>query len=102
MRFPLEVRYNDYDVAGHVNNAVYLTYFEIARVRAWHALVGDGEPTFVLAAASVRYVTPALVGEALDVEIELGEVRTRAWSWRYRVLERRADRLVADGETTQV
>ena len=28
MRFPLDVRYNDYDAAGHVNNAVYWTAVE--------------------------------------------------------------------------
>jgi acyl-CoA thioester hydrolase len=28
----IEVRFRDLDALGHVNNAVYLTYFEIARL----------------------------------------------------------------------
>ena len=40
MRFPLPVRYADYDTKGHVNNATYLTYFEIARQRAWVDVMG--------------------------------------------------------------
>ena len=103
MRFPLETRYRDYDTAGHVNNAVYLTYFEVARARLWAEALGGGRDfPFVVAAASVRYASPARLGEALDVEVEVGEVRTKAWVLRYRVVERESGRLVAEGETTQV
>ncbi|MEY4596431.1 MAG: Thioesterase-like superfamily, partial [Bacteroidota bacterium] len=28
----IQVRITDVDILGHVNNAIYLTYFEIARV----------------------------------------------------------------------
>ena len=28
----IEVRFNDYDGMGHVNNAVFLTYLELARI----------------------------------------------------------------------
>jgi acyl-CoA thioester hydrolase len=35
---PVEVRYSDLDAQGHVNNAVYFTYFEQARVQYFHTL----------------------------------------------------------------
>ena len=28
---PIQIRWNDLDALGHVNNAVYVTYFEVAR-----------------------------------------------------------------------
>lgn len=31
--YPLQMRWNDLDPLGHVNNALYVTYFEIARGR---------------------------------------------------------------------
>lgn len=34
----LEVRYRDLDPLGHVNNAVYLSYIELARVRYFELL----------------------------------------------------------------
>jgi acyl-CoA thioesterase FadM len=43
-----------------------------------------------------------MVGEPLEVEITTSEIRTRAWVWRYRILDTRDDRLVAEGETVQV
>jgi len=103
MRFPLETRYNDYDAAGHVNNAVYLTYFEIARVKAWQALAGaEADLSFVVAEATVRYASRARLGEPLAVEITTAEVRDRAWVWSYRIVDARDERPVADGRTVQV
>jgi acyl-CoA thioester hydrolase len=102
MRFSLQTRFNDYDSKGHVNNAVYLTYFELGRNAAWRSAVGDGEPGFILARALVNFRSPAVPGEALAIEVSAGEMGTRSWTWRYHVVEEASGRLIADGETTQV
>jgi acyl-CoA thioester hydrolase len=103
VRFRLETRYADYDTKGHVNNAVYLTYFEVARVKAWlDAVRGSADAPFIIAEATVRFLRPAMIGTPLDVEITTSEVRTKAWVWRYRILDGRNDALVAEGETVQV
>ncbi len=103
MRFPLATRYADYDTKGHVNNAVYLTYFEMARHRAWtEALAQSADFSFILADASVRFRTPAMIGEPLDIEIRTVEVRTKAWVWAYAIRRADDDRIVAEGQTVQV
>lgn len=103
MRMPLETRYNDYDTKGHVNNAVYLTYFEIARARVWLDVVhGDPDVPFIVAEARVRYLRPAMLGTPLEVTVETAEVRARSWIWRYQVLDARDGAVVAEGETVQV
>ena len=103
MRFPLEVRYPDYDTKEHVNNAVYLTYFEMARARAWvEAIGGSADFPFIVAEASIRYLSQARIGEPLDIMIWTGELRTKAWVWRYRIVDGRDDRVVAEGSTVQV
>ena len=40
---PIEVRYGDFDVQGHVNNVRYFTYFEQARVEFFSQLRADPE-----------------------------------------------------------
>jgi len=103
VRFRLETRYADYDTKGHVNNAVYLTYFEVARVRAWlDAVRGSPDAPFIIAEAMVRYLRPAMIGVPLDIEVTTSEVRNKAWVWRYRILDARDDALVAEGQTVQV
>ena len=102
MRFELETRYADYDTKGHVNNAVYLTYFEIARNRVWVAMGGGADFDFVLAEATVKYVSQARIGDPLEIEIVTSEVRNKAWVWAYRITNTRTSALVAEGSTVQV
>ena len=103
MRIPLEARYPDYDTKGHVNNAIYLTYFEIARARAWlEAMRQSADFPFVIAEATVRYRSEAMIGDPMEIEITTLEVKTKSWVWGYRVLDPRDERLIADGRTVQV
>jgi acyl-CoA thioester hydrolase len=111
MRFTLATRYSDYDTKGHVNNAVYLTYFEWARVQAWQevaaragiAAADIADPPLIVAEARVKYVSPANIGVPLAIEISVNEVRTKGFSFAYRIVASgEGDRLVAEGETVQV
>ena len=103
MRFPLATRYADYDTKGHINNAVYLTYFEMARHRAWvDGMGGSADFPFILAEATVRFASQAMIGEDLDIEIVTAEIRTKAWVWSYVIRATHDDRVVAEGRTVQV
>src|SRR6056297_1813045 len=37
---PLQIRFNDVDVMGHVNNSVYQNYFDVARLRYFEDIFG--------------------------------------------------------------
>jgi acyl-CoA thioester hydrolase len=103
MRFPLVTRYSDYDTKGHVNNALYLTYFEAAKHMLWRDTWNrNPDPPFVVAEATVQFRSPAMIGDPLDIEITTREIRNRSWTWQFRVVDRRDDRLVAEGSTVQV
>lgn len=103
MRIAVATRYADYDTKGHVNNAVYLTYFEMARHHAWVETMGfDADFPFIVAEATVRYVSQAMIGEPLAIELATTEVRTKAWVWSYVLRAARDDRVVAEGRTVQV
>ncbi len=102
MRIPLATRYRDYDAKGHVNNAVYLTYFEMARHHWWVARGGTGDFPFILAEATVKFVSQARLEEALEIELTTGEIRTKAWVFRYVLRTVPENRVVAEGSTVQV
>src|SRR5688500_1626748 len=77
---PIEVRFADTDAFGHVNNAVYLTYFEAARAGYYAAVMGTpfgtgaraAERTFVIAEAEIAYRAPAFFGEVVLVGCRFG------------------------------
>lgn len=103
MRFPLVTRYPDYDTKGHVNNAVYLTYFEAAKHMLWRDVwQRHPDPPFVVAEATVRFVSSAMIGDPLQIDITTKEVRNKSWIWTFAITDARDGRLVAEGSTVQV
>ena len=113
-RHPIEIRYNDTDALGHVNNAVYFSYFEMARGGYYTTVAGhpfgtgpDAQArTFVIAEAHITYRQPAFYGEALYCGVRVGWVSRSAFSFEYRMEIPASDlgeaRVVADGSTVQV
>lgn len=111
---PIEVRFVDTDALGHVNNAVYLSYFEAARAGYYAAVVGApfgtgeqaAERTFVIAEAHVVFRAPAFFGETMLVGCRFAWTGRSSFGLEYRVRAEASAlgeaRVVADGETTQV
>ncbi|MDH7485923.1 MAG: thioesterase family protein [Anaerolineae bacterium] len=104
---PIVVRFRDLDAMGHVNNAVYLTYFEMARV-AYHQRL-TGRPTFdfrdfdfILAEVTCRYRSPAYLGETLLVGIRVASVGRKSFVFEYEMRDQASGRLVAEGRSVQV
>jgi len=105
-RTTIDIRFRDIDALGHVNNAVYLTYFEMARIAYLSAVYGRPlsslDLSLVVAEAHCRYRSPAVFGERLVVEVAMVGLRSRAFELSYRVSVEGDGRLVAEGDTMQV
>jgi acyl-CoA thioester hydrolase len=110
----VEVRFRDTDAMGHVNNAVYLTYFEAARAGYYRAVTGrsfdgiaDDPVSLILARAAVDFRAQAYFGERLLVACRASWVGRSSFALEYRITAaehspRGAGRLVAEGETILV
>jgi acyl-CoA thioester hydrolase len=102
----IEVRFRDCDPLGHVNNAVYLTYLEQARLFYWRSLRGFGEardsvPGVILARAEIDYRLPAHYGQHLEVRIDLAAVGRTSFTYDYEIVDE-AGHTVASARTVQV
>jgi len=63
-QFEIQVRYSDMDMLGHANNAVYLTYLELARLKYFKEVIRQErkQVALVLAHASMDYRIPITPG----------------------------------------
>src|SRR5262249_59858195 len=62
----LSPRFRDTDAMGHINNAVYVTYLEVARQEYWRAYsrqVDYRRVPFILAHVTIDFRSEALVNE---------------------------------------
>jgi acyl-CoA thioester hydrolase len=96
---PIEVRFRDLDAIGHVNNAVYLTYVESARVAYWLHVTGRTgvrAVNIILARAEIDFRSPVLLGESLEVSARCVSMRRSSFVLAFEIRERASGRLVAE------
>lgn len=101
---PIDVRFRDVDSLGHVNNAVYLTYFEEGRVAYGMQLAGVSSLSdlrFIVAEATVSYKRPAFFRERLLLGVRVGEIGNKSFVMEYELC-RESGEVVATGRTVQV
>jgi acyl-CoA thioester hydrolase len=75
------VRFRDLDGMGHVNNAVFMTYMESARL-AYLASLGLGRnplQALILARAEIDFRSPIELGERVEVGVRTGHIGTKSF-----------------------
>ena len=100
------MRWSDMDAYGHVNNVVFLGYFEMARVDLFFERASLEERTglrrgTVVAGHEISYKRPVVyAAEPLQVQIWVSGVRAAAFTCHYEVFDH--GRLAVTGSTLLV
>jgi acyl-CoA thioester hydrolase len=97
------VRFGDLDAMRHLNNVVFLRYFETARIAFLRELVPAHDPArpeggplgLIFAECHIRYRSPVHFDELLEVHCSIGEVRRSSFQVRFEM--RVGERLAAEG-----
>jgi acyl-CoA thioester hydrolase len=101
---PHQVIFRDLDAIGHVNNAVYFTYFEWARTLLWFDLFGGSKPFdigFIVARAECDF-RQQLGMEAIEVRVRIGEMRTSSLDFDYEIRKSDSQQIAAAGKVVVV
>lgn len=89
-RLPIQMRFRDTDMFGHVNNVVFGTWIEIARIAFMRGL----EPSsgdLILARLEMDFTRQVTLGQRIEVQTRVAHVG--------RTSVRLAQTVTADGET---
>ena len=112
----IPIRYSDLDPYGHVNNAVYLEFFEEIRIAYWRALAGlvgieeleAGDvpgARYVIAETTVRYKAPIFLDDALHGAATIPTIGNRSYAMTFELRTGESfegGTLVAEGSAAQV
>ncbi len=99
--YPIELRFRDIDMLGHVNNAVYITFLETARMVYMRQLgTWVNRPVILLAHTEIDYLRPIVLGERVDVLLRVSRVGKKSFDLEYEV--RANGELSAKAKTVQV
>ncbi|HXH89080.1 MAG TPA: thioesterase family protein [Gaiellaceae bacterium] len=89
------VRFRDCDSMGHVNNAVYSTYLEEARIDVVGSL-----SAFILARVEIDFRAELRAGEEIEVGSRVGRIGTKSFDLEHEI--RAGERLVAEAKSVLV
>ena len=93
------VRFRDLDSLGHVNNAVFLTYLEEARI-AYLDPLGAEASDMILARVEIDFRAPLRMGDELEIGVRPARVGTKSFDLEYEV--RSGNTLAAEAKTVLV
>ena len=97
------VRFSDLDGFGHVNNAVFSTYLEQARL-AWFGEQEPGEPMplrdVILARTEIDFRSPLVFGETVEIGVRPTRLGTKSFELEYEL--RSGERVVAAAKSVLV
>jgi acyl-CoA thioester hydrolase len=95
----------DIDGLGHVNNAVYVTWFEEARTHWLFERMGlktMEEFAFVLASTEIHFRSPVHLHERVEIRLVPIRVGSKSWELAYEGRAVEDGRLVVEGRSVQV
>lgn len=86
---PLQMRFNDIDLLGHLNNSVYFTFMDLAKVRYFQDVLGD-ELTFkghtvVIVNVNCDFCAPTFFDDEIEVETAIVAIGDRSLTLEQRV-----------------
>ncbi len=102
----IEVRFRDLDALGHVNNAVYMTYFEEGRKSFSHHFFNVSDPSdfqFIMAHVSCNYIKPVTFSDQIKLQMWVENIGTKSFAFAYKLAGSSDESVVfATGKSVQV
>lgn len=101
---PIEIRFADLDAYGHVNNALFFTFLETARIKLFQQHFGaflDSPLMFLVVRAECDYRLPIELNDPLLVTVSVDQVRHSSLDFSYRLHDGEG-KLFAEAKTVMV
>jgi acyl-CoA thioester hydrolase len=102
----IEVRFRDLDALGHVNNAVFMTYFEEGRKNYSKKVFKFSNPSefsFIMAHISCDYLKPVRLADRLKLQMWVKKIGKKSFDFGYKLVDRSDEsKVYATGASVQV
>ncbi|MBD5194314.1 MAG: acyl-CoA thioesterase [Bacteroides sp.] len=102
---PLQIRFNDIDILGHLNNTVYFSFYDTGK--AWFfKSIFNGEINWrkvetVIANVDCAYVAPIYFGDEIEVRTRCMEIHEKSFRLQQIIIDRNGQ-LKSCAETVMV
>ena len=104
-KISIKVRFNEVDMLGVCNNAVYINYFEIARIEyiktaglmPKDGIFSDGRLFFVVR-NEINYLKPAFFDDALNIYTRMSYIKNSSFEYEHIVIKESNRNVLVEGK----
>ncbi len=94
-RCPVQIRFNDIDMFGHLNNSVYFQFADLAKARYFMQMVGGRfnpkEIGTVVANVNCNFYAPTFFEEKIEVLTAVASISTHSLKMEQRIVNDKGD-----------
>lgn len=104
----IQLRFVDTDMLGHINNANFLSYMELARMSYFNEVLGDvvdwKKEGIILAKATIDYKMPVFLTDQMFMYIRIDHISSKSFNVQYRFVKSNGgdEKVAAEGNTLMV
>lgn len=100
---PVQLRFNDFDMLGHLNNAVYVTLLDLGKSRYFTEIMPRGidwkQINMVVVNINCDFFAPAYISEPIAVLTQVTSVSRRSFKMSQRVVNAETGEVKCAGTT---
>lgn len=102
---PIQIRFNDLDRLGHVNNTVYFSFYDLAKTHYFEAVMGEidwNEHVTIIASLHSDFFAPIFFNEKIAVETAVTEIGNKSFKLLQRAVNTETGQVKCQCETVMV
>lgn len=105
-RCDLQIRFSDVDILGHVNNTVYLAFYDTGKAHFFHDVRSEAfkwsDVDTVIANVNCAYISSIVFGEEIEVLTRCLEIHDKSFKLQQMLREKRTGEIKSICETVMV
>ena len=103
---PVQIRFNDVDHFGHVNNNAYFAYYDLGKQdylqNVLHVDYRTAEVAPVIANINADFIAPIFYGDEIVVETRVSHIGNKSFTLEQRAVNTKTDQVVCTCTTVMV
>ena len=90
-RLPIQMRFNDVDIIGHVNNSVYFNFFDLGKTSYFDEIIGKhvdwANADIVIKAINADFKVPTFYRDNIAVETAVVRIGNKSLTMLQRIID---------------
>lgn len=105
-RVPVQIRFNDVDQNGHVNNNAYFAFYDLGKEEylreVLHLNLRQAPVVPIVANVNADFMEPIFYGDKILIETRVSRLGTKSFTLRQRTVNAETGRVVCQSSTVMV